>query len=75
MEVVRFGEKDEGIKSVQTALYKDSHSNVKCSVGNVVNNIVTTLYTARWVLDLCGADRFSYTNVYSLCYIPETNVL
>ena len=29
-----------------------THSNVKHSIVNIVSNIVTTLYVARWVLDL-----------------------
>lgn len=33
---------------------QNSHRTVKNSLGNVVNNIVITMYSARWVLDLSG---------------------
>ena len=53
-EVVRFGEKGEGIKKGQTARHRNRHSKVKHSTGNVVGNIVITMYAASWALDLGG---------------------
>ena len=31
---------------------QDSHGNVKYLTGNIVDNIVITMYGVRWVLDL-----------------------
>ena len=33
-------------------LFLNSHGDVKFSIGNIVNNIVITMYGARWVLEL-----------------------
>ena len=57
---------------MQTAGYRDSHGDVKYSVGSRVNNIVITIYGTRWALDLLGDHFLSYMNV--LC-TPETNTL
>ena len=35
-------------------LLQNSHGDVKYSVGDVVNNIVITMYGARWVLKILG---------------------
>ena len=45
-------ENNEGIKYKQEV--KNSHGNVKYSIGNTVNDVVITLYGARWVLELSG---------------------
>ena len=34
--------------------YKNSRKDVKYSIGNVLNNIVITVYGVGWVLDLLG---------------------
>ena len=35
-------------------LLQNSHGDVKYSVGDVVDNIVITMYGARWVLKISG---------------------
>ena len=47
------GEKVKGLRSTDWEL-QNSHGDVKYSLGNIVNNIVITMYGARWVLDLFG---------------------
>ena len=42
---------------------KNSHTDIKCSIGDIVNNIVVTMYGARWVLDISGDPFVSYINV------------
>ena len=48
------GEKGEGMKKYKFASYKSSHEDVKYNMGNIVNNIVITVYGIRWVLNLSG---------------------
>ena len=43
-----------------------TYGDVKCSIGNTANNIVTAMYGARWVPD--GDHSVRYTNVQSLLY-------
>ena len=45
--------KDKGLRGTDWQL-KNSQGNVKYSIGNVVNNIVITIYSARWEQDLSG---------------------
>lgn len=33
---------------------KNSHKNVKYNIGDIVSNLVITMYGVRWVLDLLG---------------------
>ena len=33
---------------------QNSHEDVKYSIGNIVNNIVITVYDAEWVLEIVG---------------------
>ena len=33
---------------------QNNHEGVKYSIGNIVNNIVTTVYGARWILEIYG---------------------
>ena len=42
-----------GLRSTNWSL-QNSHGDVKYSIGNIVNNIVITVYGVRWVLDLLG---------------------
>ena len=51
-------EKGEGIKKYKQL--QNSHMDVKYSIGNIVN-ILITLYGVRWVLDLSGCNLVSYT--------------
>ena len=44
----RMGEICEGNYEVQTSYYKTSHGDEKHSIGNIVSNIVITLYGDRW---------------------------
>lgn len=44
-------------------------------MGNVVSNIVLTVYGDRWQLDLCDDHLEMYTNVESLCSMSETNII
>lgn len=46
-------EKMMGLRNTNWQL-KSSHRNVKYTIGNIVNNIISTIYAARWVLDLSG---------------------
>ena len=43
------------------------------STGDIVNNIIITLYSDRWFLD--GDHTVRHINVGSLCCTPETNVI
>ena len=55
------GEKGEGIKKYKLPLIKIVR-NVKYSIGNIVSNIVITMYGVRWYMVTYWGDRF-------LCYI------
>lgn len=49
------GEKVKGnMKSKFPGIKQISHGDVMYSIGNIVNNIVITMYGVRWVLDLLG---------------------
>ena len=39
---------------MQIASYKNSHRDVKYTIGDTVGNIVITMYGDRWVMDLFG---------------------
>ena len=41
----------KGLRSTNQLL-QNSHGDVNSSIGNIVNNIVITMYDIRWVLDL-----------------------
>ena len=45
--------KVKGLRSTNWWL-QNSHEDIKCSIGNIVNNIVIAMYGARWVLELSG---------------------
>lgn len=58
------GEKVKRGKRYKLPVMKSvSHETVTHSTGNIVNNIVTTLYHGRWSLDLCR-DRSSHNAVH-----------
>ena len=59
------GAKGKGIRKYRVIMY---------SIGNVVNNIVITMYGARWVLRLSGGSLHKLHNCLSLCCIPETSI-
>ena len=46
--------KVKGFKKYKLAVIQNSHGDVKCSIGNIVNNIVLAMYGVRSVLDLGG---------------------
>lgn len=43
----------KGLRSV-SELFHSSHRDVKCSVWNIVSNVVITLCGVRWLLDSSG---------------------
>ena len=47
------GESGEGIEKYRLVVTEWSWG-LKYSIGNIVNNIVITIYGVRWVLDLLG---------------------
>ena len=51
-----FGEWVKKLKRLRSTngQLENSHGDVKCSLGNIVDNVVKTIYGARWVLDLWG---------------------
>ena len=49
----RISKKGEGIQKYKLVVTEQSQD-VQYSVGNIVNNVVMTMYGARWVLDLLG---------------------
>lgn len=52
-ELGSWAEKVKGLEA-QIGSYRVSCGNVKFSTGNRVNDIVMTVYGARWVLDVLG---------------------
>ena len=46
----------KGLRSTNRKL-QNSHRDVKYSTGNIINDIVITMYGARWVLEL-SKDHF-----------------
>ena len=45
--------KEKGWRSTD-GQWQNSHGDVKCGIGNIVNNTVIATYGAKWVLDLLG---------------------
>lgn len=62
----------KGLRSTHCQL-QNSHGDVKYSAGTIVNNIIMTMYSARWVLELLGDHFMNYMNVYPLHCVLETN--
>ena len=46
-------EKVKGLRNTNWQL-QNSHEDVKYSIGNIVNNVVITMYGARWELEIPG---------------------
>ena len=65
-------EKVKGLISTNLLL-QNNHRGVKYSIGNTVNNVVTTMYGAKWVLHL------SEWSLHKLCKClttrAETNII
>ena len=49
----------KGLRSTNWQL-QSSHGDVNYSVGNIVNNIVVTMYGARWILEISGGTLCKY---------------
>ena len=49
---------------VQIASYNSSHEDVKYRIENTGNNIVITIYAAKWVLDLLAWWIFNHYSVH-----------
>ena len=58
-EIGELGEKGEGIKKY-TLVVQNSPRDVKDSTGVILSNIVTTIYGARWVLEILGKHFVKY---------------
>ena len=63
-EVGGWVKKMKGLRSTNWQL-PNSHKDVKDSKGNIVKNIVITMYGVRWVPDLSGNH---FVNYMSNCY-------
>ena len=50
----RLGDWVEKVKRFNKLVVTKRHGNTKYSIGNIVNNIVITMYGARWVLEISG---------------------
>lgn len=49
--------------------------NLKCSLGNIANNIVATVRGARWALTrLIGGSLCKLRKCQAMCHTPETNI-
>lgn len=47
--------------------------NTKRTIGNLVNNIVRTMFGASWVLEMLGDHSVKYVIVRPLGTMPESN--
>ena len=45
------------VKELRITNWQSSHGAVKYSFGDIVNDIVVTMYSAKWVLEILG-DHF-----------------
>ena len=61
------GENGERVKKYKLVI-TNSHGDVMYSIENTVDNVVITMYRARWVLIV------NCMNVYALCCSPKTNI-
>ena len=62
------GEKGERISSTKKYL-QNSKGNIQYSTRNIVNNIVVTMYGARWVFELSGwsdGESHHFINNYTI---------
>ena len=69
--VGEMGEKMKRLRTINWQL-RNSHRDIKYSIGNIVSNIAITMYGTRWVLEILGVTP-SKVNDYPLCCIPEAN--
>ena len=67
----RLGDRMKKVKGLRSTNWElqNSHEDVNYSLGNIVNDIVTTRYGARWVLEvlertLCKDDVSLTTTLY-----------
>ena len=67
-------EGESSIKKYKLVVMEQSWD-VKYSIGNTVNNILITMYGVMKVQDLLRWSLSKLCNVWSLGYIPETNVI
>ena len=56
----RLGAKGEGIERYRQL--QNSHGDVKYSIGNIINNVVITMYDAQWVLEISGGTLYKVYN-------------
>ena len=51
--------KVKGLRNTSKLLQK-SHRDVKYNIGNIVNNIVITMYDASWILEITEGTLLKY---------------
>lgn len=49
-----------GVRFLTDWQLPNSHRDVKYSTGNTVNNIVITIFSARWVMEISGEHSVRY---------------
>ena len=62
-ELRGWAKKVKGLRSTDWYFLANSHGAVKYSIGNMLTNIVMTMYGVRWVLGFWGDQFVSYINV------------
>ena len=66
-------EKSEGIKMYKLVVTKSSWG---YGIGNIVNNIIITMYSASCLLEILGENHFvKCMIVYPLSCTPEVNII
>ena len=53
---------------------ENSHMDVKYTIGNIVNNIVTTMCGAKWVLELSRESLHRLYHYLTIGWTLETNI-
>ena len=64
--------KVKGLRSTGWHL-QSSHGDVKYSIGNIINNIVITMYGARWLLEISRGPLYKLYDCVTTLLTPETN--
>ena len=64
----------KGLRSTNWLL-KNSHGDVQYSIGNIVNNILITMYGVRWIWNLWGWSLSKLHNIQPLRCTPDTNII
>ena len=59
---------------ISTNWYKIVTTNVKYSIKNIANNVVITMYGARWELEISERTLCKIYNCLTSMCIPETNI-